>query len=659
MRIGVDYYPEHWDRQLWEKDAQLMKEIGVKVVRLAEFAWCKLEPIEGQYDFKWLDDVIEIFSVRNIEIVLGTPTNTPPLWLYEKYPDAIQVNESGERQFIGIRGHRCYNSSSMRKYTKAIVEAMTERYANNKAVIGWQIDNELDATHCCCDNCTEKFRGWLKNKYSTLENINKEYGNVVWSGEYSAWSQVTAPLGGSPFLNPSYLLDYNRFASDSMVEYIDFQREIIRKNCPSQFITTNTWFTGNLPNFYDAFENLDFVSYDNYPTTNEITDEEELHSHAFHCDLMRGIKKKNFWIMEQLSGTPGCWMPMQRTPKPGMIKGYSFQAIGRGAETVVHFRWRNAIIGAEMFWHGILDHSNVKGRRFYEFAELCREVNKINEEIPDYKINNEVAILYSSDQDFAFKIQPQVEGLYYLQQLKAFHNALIRLGVGTDIINWSESLNKYKVVIAPTLYLTDDNVTTELYRFVEAGGTLILTNRTGVKNMNNVCLMEQMPSNLKECAGVVVKEYDPIGHSIHTIKDEAGKVYQCKQWCDILEPTTAKVIATYNDDFYIDEAAVTVNKYKKGNVYYLGTVFNSDYYIELLSKILDEKELPYYKKLPYGLELSVLENENGKYLMVFNNSNEIKCFEGKHEGKSIIRNELDGKSFTLEPYGIEVLQLVE
>lgn len=285
---------------------------------------------------------------------------------------------------------------------------MTKHYANNESVIGWQIDNELEANHCCCEICTGEFRNWLKNKYGTLENMNASHGNVVWSGEYTRWEQITGPLGDSLHLNPSYLQDFNRYASDSMVKYIRFQNEIIKKNCPSHFVTTNTWFTHNLLDFYDAFAELDFVSYDNYPTTKVIEDQEELHTHAFHCDMMRGIKKKSFWIMEQLSGTPGCWMPMMRTPKPGMIKGYSFQAIARGADNIIHFRWRNASIGAEMFWHGLIDHSNVPGRRFFEFKELCNDVNSICAELDDSVINNQIAILYSSEQEYAFKFQPQV-----------------------------------------------------------------------------------------------------------------------------------------------------------------------------------------------------------------------------------------------------------
>ena len=256
---------------------------------------------------------------------------------------------------------------------------MTKRYADNSSVIAWQIDNELEANFCFCDTCIGKYRSWLKSRYSTVEAVNKAYGNTMWSGEYSSWEQIQPPFGSypDPWLNPSYMLDFNRYASDSVVEHINWQAQLIRKNCPDTEITTNVWFCRNMPNFYDEFSGLDFISYDNYPATRLPDNTEECYSHAFHLDLMRGVKRKGFWIMEQLSGGLGCWAPMARTTAPGMIKGYSLQAFAHGADTVVHFRWRNAVSGAEMHWHGLIDHSNVPGRRFREFSELCSEAKTL------------------------------------------------------------------------------------------------------------------------------------------------------------------------------------------------------------------------------------------------------------------------------------------
>lgn len=212
MRIGVDYYPEHWDKALWQQDAELMQKTGVRLVRLAEFAWCRLEPVEGSFDFTWLDEAVDTFAKRGINVVLCTPTSCPPLWLYEKYPSAVQTGKDGHRIATGIRGHRCMNNPDFLRLASRMIDEMTRHYAGNHAVIAWQIDNELEANFCFCEHCIGKYRTWLKEKHGTLERMNMAYGNVVWSGEYSSWEQVQPPFGSYPqaWLNPAFMLDSKR-----------------------------------------------------------------------------------------------------------------------------------------------------------------------------------------------------------------------------------------------------------------------------------------------------------------------------------------------------------------------------------------------------------------------------------------------------------------
>lgn len=628
MKIGVDYYPEHWGKELWAQDVDLMQETGVKLVRLAEFAWSRLEPKEGEYDFTWLDEVIDLFAKRNIDVILGTPTNCPPLWLYERYPDAIMCNEYGEKVTIGIRGHRCYNSPSMIHHTTDIVTRMARHYKDNKAVVGWQIDNELEAYHCTCQTCTEKFRNWVKKKYKTLEVLNHTYGNVMWSGEYSEWSQVTPPLGDmQKWLNPTLVLDQYRYASESMVEYVNLQAEIIREYCKNVEVTTNV-FLGNLtPDFYKTFEYLSYASYDNYPSAVIPTDKEQIYSHSFHLDMIRGIKRQNFCIMEELSGPPGCWMPINRTPKPNMIKGYSLQAIARGADSVLHFRWRSATKGAEMFWHGILDHNNKLGRRYEEFKSLCQTVNKDLQILKGTVIKNRIAMLFSAEQDNALKIQQQSEGFHYYNQLKLFHNGVTRLGAGIDIINATESLEQYEVVIAPTIYIATDEVVDNLTKFVEDGGKLILTNRSGVKNENNECIMEYLPGPFVDIVGAVVEEYDAIGMDRHSITYKNEKTYMCEQWADIIREQSAEVLARYGEDYYQDMPAITKNTYKNGTVYYVGTILEREFYYDFMKDVVQNTNVETFEGIPDGVEISIREDNQCRYLMAFNNTSNPQVIE--------------------------------
>ncbi len=619
MRIGVDYYPEHWDKSLWAADADLMKETGVRIVRMGEFAWSRFEPHEGEICFDWLDEMIELLYERGISVVLGTPTSCPPFWLYEKYPDAIQTGRDGKKIATGIRGHRCYNSPSLLKYAKRIVEEMTKHYADNKAVIAWQIDNELEANFCCCEHCIAKYRDWLKQKYSSVEEINAKYGNNMWSGEYSSWEQIQPPFGTYPqaWLNPSYMLDYNRYASDDMIEFVRMQTEIIRRNCPEHEITTNVWFCENMPDFYKEFTELDFVSYDNYPTTSIPQNEEECYTHAFALDMMRGIKRENFWVMEQLSGGMGCWMPMVSAPLPNMIKGYSLQAFAHGADTVVHFRWRTAVSGAEMHWHGLIDHSNVPGRRFEEFRQLCEQAESL-QEISGSVIESDVAILYAADNEYAFKIQPQTNGMYYFEQLKLLHSAFTSYGVNIDIIGQHDDISGYKIVVAPEMYVTDEAVVKKLYEFTEKGGIVILTTRSGVKNEFNTCIMERLPTVYRRLVGAYAEEYNPIGYGENTVR-VGENTYRCRQWCDILNTESAEAVGVYDDGYYKGKAAVTRNSYGSGRAYYIGTVCEKSLYRLVAKEAMSAAGIKRCEELPNGIEITTRTAENAAYRFVFNN----------------------------------------
>lgn len=620
MRVGVDYYPEHWERSLWEPDARQMKAAGVSVVRLAEFAWSRLEPREGEFDFGWLDDAIGVLAGQGIDIVLGTPTATPPNWLVEKFPDILPVDSRRQVMQPGVRWHRCYNSPALRRYTEAIVGRMARHYASHPAVIGWQTDNELAANDCHCTHCTTRFRAWVKRKYGTLETLNREWGTVVWSGEYSAWSQLKTPLGGSPHLNPSFLLDFQRFSSDSVAEFNRFQAGLIRAAAPGHFVTHNLWGYPVVTDYYDLFDSMDFASVDYYPGTDLKNDaKSRIYHGALTLDLTRGLKRKGFWVMEQLSGTPGCWHPMSRTPFPGMIRAHAWQAAARGAETVVHFRWRSARIGAEQFWHGLLDHHGQPGRRFEEFRRLSAEAAQLAPLLAGTGVRNEIAMLFSHEQLNALRIQPQSDGFDYLDHFKGLHRAFVRLGLGTDVLDWRADIAGYRLVVAPALFLEDEAVARRLIAHVESGGALVLTTRTGVKNLNNVCRPQRLPGLLREVVGATVDEYDPVGHDRQQLVLDDGAELACSRWCDILELDGGEAIGRYASEFFSGRAAITANRYGKGKAYYIGTVLDDDGHRLLLERIAREHlGRESITALPPGVEIALRVGEGKRILFVLN-----------------------------------------
>lgn len=620
MRVGVDYYPEQWDSSMWQQDAVRMAHTGVRLVRLGEFAWSRLEPGDGEYMFEWLDQVISIFHRCGIEVMLSAPTNCPPQWMYQEHPEIKQVRPDGMPVQTGIRGQRCINSPVFQSYAKRITREMARRYANTRTVVAWQVDNELEAYQCSCEVCKGKFREWLLDRFDNLVNINAAFGTSVWSGEYSDPSQIEPPNAyPKEWQNPALCLEWYRFQSESAAEFAKDLMITIRREIPNALVTTNTDIGPNSPDLYRLYRDLDIAAYNNYPPIELPENKEEHYSHAFYLDLMRGVKERNFWVTEQLSGPTGSWAPMSPSPKPGQIMGYALQAFAHGADAVMHFRWRTAAHGAEMFSHGLLDHSGAPNRRLNEFSELCKTASKLDG-LVNTQLISDIAILYSSENDHAFRTQHQAPGFSYTDQLRSFHEAFSRYGANVDVISGMNDITRYKLVIAPAMYIYNKRISENLYRYVINGGTLVLTCRSGVKDQNNNCVMEVLPAVFKELVGAEVTEYDPIGEKEQRIRDFAGNEFGCKVWCDIIQTTTARVYAEYNDSWYRCMPAVTMNRYCNGVAYYVGTVCDRDFYESFAANLMMQTGIPRLKGLPRGIEVTTRTNGNDEYIFFFNNS---------------------------------------
>lgn len=636
ITIGMDYYPEHWDPSMWEEDASRMQKLGVRVVRIAEFAWSRMEPEEGHFTFEWLDEAIRVISAHGMKVILGTPTNCAPLWMYHNYPDTVQQDGSG-RPILGIRGHRCLNSRTFRFYAQRIIEQMASRYAGRPEIYAWQIDNELENNHCTCPQCTEDFRTFLQKKYGTPEKLNEAWGTDVWSGEYSSWEQVTPPdipagTGLQPdFYNTGRILDHERFGAQCTADYVNFQASVIRRYDPDAVITTNACLPWNIPDFHKEFASLNVASYDNYPPIRLPEDPEALYSNAYVLDFVRGFKQQNFWIMEELAGQMGCWGPISPIPVPGQIEGYALQAVAHGADLLSFFRWRTSRTGAEMFCHGLLDHSNKDNRRLRELEGLCRRLEHYPE-LDESEPHSQVAILYAADQEFTLKNQRQSDGFAYGTQMKLFHNACMNLGVNADVIEEHAALDAYQVVIVPTHIITDPKVVRALEDFAEKGGTVIITNRSGVKDEYGRCLVgEELPTLFRKLCGCHVTEYDPIGRVKQKLFTASGEEFEITGWCDLIEADTAETIAVYADHYYAGVPAITKNSYGKGIACYIGTIGEKALYRDLLMEIFKECGIEYKEFLPWGVEYCTRSTSDKEYGFLFNNTdkNQSVIWEGQ------------------------------
>jgi beta-galactosidase len=577
--FGVDYYPEQWPEERWPEDARLMAGAGINLVRLAEFAWSFLEPSPGRFDFGWLDRTLDVLSAHGIKAVLGTPTASPPPWVMAMLPDAYRVLESGQQQTYGNRREYCPSHPGYRERGRMVTEAMAEHYAGHPAIIGWQIDNELGG-RCYCPGCQTAFQTWLQEKHGSLGALNSAWGTAFWSHVYTEWSQIPVPLETGVVPNPGLDLDYRRFMSDTYVSFQQEQADILRRICPQHLITHNLMgFRYDEINYFDLARTLDAVTWDNYLRTSWSRDSEaDAAASALGHDTMRGLKGQNFWLMEQQSGCGG-WQEVGVVPRPGEMRLWTYQAIAHGADAIVYFRWRTARFGTEQFWHGVLEHHGQPRRRYRELQQIGTELARMGQGLLGAESRAQVAMLLSYDSRFAFQGQPNHSNFQYSELFRSYYAALHRRNIGVDIVPPAADLHRYRLVFAPALYVLDDRTAVGLRRYVENGGTLVVTARSGVKDEANATVNAPLPGLLADVCGVEVEEYDALypDFQVPLAWEETGSAADLPEvhaslWCDILTPTTARVVARYRSEFYRERAAVTQNRFGQGQAAYVGTI---------------------------------------------------------------------------------------
>jgi len=664
-RLGVAYYPEQWPRDRWELDAGLMADAGLSVVRIAEFAWSRLEPREGIFELAWLDEVIGILSSAGLDVILGTPTAAPPAWLIEQHPEILPLRGDGRLHHFGHRRHYCPNQLAMRTASERIVCALAERFGSDERVSAWQIDNELGG-RCYCDTCHAAFQRWLAERYENVATLNEVWGTAFWSQEYSAWSQIPLPDGaavpmpsafgfGRNAPNPGLALDFRRFSSDSLIDFLKRQVTILRVACdPRQRITHNLMgFRFPEIDYHDLGAEIDIVSWDNYPvldTTRRWTNP------ALAADAMRGLKQAPVWVLEQQTGPLG-W-ELVRSPRIGEFRLLSWQAIAHGAELVCYFRWRTARFGTEQHWHGILEANGRVGRPYDELRALAAELDSVGGVLSGARPHADVALLHDYDARFAFQAQPTNPVLGYEDTVHAHYEALRRLGLGVDVLSTRADLTGYRAVIAPSLYVMDESTAASLMAYVYSGGLLVLAPRTGVKDRCNAVPERPLPAWLDELAGLEVIDYMSLApEDAARIAGENGFALdgELRGWYEQVNPTGATALATYTTGPFAGTPGITENSFGDGKAVYIAGVADAATLGSLYRVLSARVGLPVLD-VPNDVEAVPLVRVDQDLLALLNHSDEERVVElGPGDWRAHLGAAIDGR-VVLEPLGIALLE---
>jgi len=548
--IGVCYYPEHWPEARWPEDAAAMRELGISVVRVGEFAWSRIEPRRGEFHWAWLDRALETLSAAGLRVILGTPTACPPKWLVDDMLDILPADRHGRPRRFGSRRHYCFSSDRYRHEARRIVSAMAERYGDHSAVMGWQTDNEFgchDTVLSYSTAAVQGFRTWLAQRYGDIENLNTAWGTVFWSQEYTSFEQIDPPSAAVTEANPAHRLDFQRYSSDQVVSFNREQTEILRRASPERSITHN--FMGFFTDFdhFAVGRDLDAASWDSYPlgflqqaffdSADRLAYRRQGHPDlaAFHHDLYRAVGRGRLWIMEQQPG-PVNWARHNAAPLPGMVRLWLWEAIAHGAELVSLFRWRRAPFAQEQMHAGL---QNVDGT----LEQGAHEVRRVHEELQDIALEpsgpGQVALVFDYASCWVTAIQPQSAGFSALRLAFECYSAWRRLGVSVDVVEPGADLSGYQAVVVPCLPMVPAPWVEHL---AALNVPLLVGPRSGCKTASFAVPPAGEPGPLRDLLGLRVTSIDSLPPEVHLALDQQqGGVHT---WLEHVESAHAPLART-------------------------------------------------------------------------------------------------------------------
>ncbi len=664
---GGDYNPDQWPAEVWEEDMRLMRLAHCNAMSVGIFAWARLEPAEGQFDFGWLDRVMDMISANGGVAVLATPSGARPAWLARQYPEVLRVREDRQRNLFGGRHNHCLTSPIYREKVRIINGKLAERYADHPALAVWHLSNEYSGD-CHCALCRAAFVEWLKRKYGTLDALNHAWWTAFWSHTYTDWNLIEPPSRIGEQSVHGLNLDWKRFVTDQTTDFMRHEIAALREFSPDVPVTTNMMGTFPGLNYWRMAPHLDVISWDSYPTWHSGDDIAQAAGVAFVHDINRCLKGgQPFMLMESVPSATN-WVPSAKVKRPGMHALSSLQAVAHGSDTVQYFQWRKSRGSSEKFHGAVVDHVGHEHTRvFRDVADLGVKLEKLAP-VVGTTVRPDVALIYDWENLWALNDAqgPRRGDKGYLDTCKRHYRAFWERGIPVDVIDMEQDLSRYKLVIAPLLYMLRPGVDARIAAFVEAGGTFVATYWTGIVDENDLVFLGGWPGGqLRQVLGIWDEEIDALYENdrnavVLNANNPLGLVgeYELLDYCALVHPESAEVLATYKSDFYAGRPALTVNAFGDGKAYYLASnpddLFLRDFYGVLDANLGLLHSLD--AELPRGVSAQLRTYGETKYAFVMNfNAEPVTLDLGAATYTDLLTGEMLSGAVELGVYDVKVL----
>lgn len=657
---GGDYNPNQWDKEIWAEDMRIFRDARINSATINVFSWAKIQPSENEYNFTELDEIVDMLSREGYDIVLATSTAALPAWMFQKYPEVARTDYQGRHHKFGQRHNACPNSTVFQKYASALVEKLAERYANNEHVTCWHISNEYGG-ECYCENCEKAFRVWLKEKYKTIEALNKAWNLKFWGHTVYSWDEIVLPNaladGMEDGINTAFAgisVDYRRFNSDSILNNYKMERDIIRRYNPNTVITTNLMGTYKGLDYFKWAKEMDIISWDNYPSYNTPW------SYIAMChDLMRGLKDEPFMLMEQTPSQQN-WQPYNSLKRPGQMRAQSYQTVAHGADTIQYFQLRRSVGGCEKFHGAVIAHVGTENTRvFREVKQLGEELEKLTPLTLGSRNTAEVGMIFDWDNYWAFEYTsgPNVD-LLYVDQIHQYYKYFYNRNIAVNMIPFDADFSRYKVIVAPVLYMVKPGMKEALEAFVANGGILITTYMSGIVGETDNVYLGGYPGPLKDLAGVWVEEIDALApEQANEVVFTDGTTAKCKIVCDLMHLKSAEALASYSTDFYAGMPAAAKNKFENGFTYYIGTDMDENGIAKLLDLAVADAGVAPVIAEETELEVTCRHADDCDYYFVMNFKDQELAVPETFVGKvDVLTDKVVEAGETMSKYDVKIIR---